>query len=157
RGGAAAQLHALGQGRTRGGVVRRHHRIVLWQAPLGPVVVGAHVVLSAQVALQRLVLLAVFQADQVVGRDRLLDRHGRLLRLGRRGDRGADAGQGAVDGLDHRRDVRSLDGVVRDVGGGNVRRQGQKLCVVFHVGPPQGLRPSNTEVSTRQVYICKKM
>src|ERR1700722_9664197 len=76
------QSHLLGELGAGGRVVRRHHRIVGRQIPLLAVGLGRHVVLRAQVALERLELLAVLQAHDMVGRDRALDRHGGLERLG---------------------------------------------------------------------------
>lgn len=64
----------LGEGRTRGGVVGRHHWVVLWQIPLGSVLIWRHAKAS-QMPFQRLELLAVIQADEEIRRDRLLDRH----------------------------------------------------------------------------------
>ena len=54
--------------RCASGIVRRHHRIVRRQAPAGAVFVRRQLVARAQIALQHLQLLAVFQADDVVGR-----------------------------------------------------------------------------------------
>src|SRR5262249_49550533 len=76
------QSHLLGELRARGRVVRRHHRIVRLQCPFLPVLLGSHVVLRAQMALQGLELLAVLKANDVVRRDRFLDRHSRLQWLG---------------------------------------------------------------------------
>ena len=79
---ALAETHRLGQFRPCSGVVRRHHRIVFRQAPLGPIVLRREAVLVEQVALHRLKGLAVFQADDVVRRDARADRHRRRLRFG---------------------------------------------------------------------------
>ena len=49
---ALAEAHLLGQFRTRLGVVRSDHRVILCQTPLGPIVFRAHVVLGAQVPLE---------------------------------------------------------------------------------------------------------
>src|SRR3546814_15434216 len=68
--------------RTLPRVVRRHHRIVGGKAPLRPILLGRHVVGGAKMTLQHLKLLAVFEKDDVLGRDRLLDRHRRAQRLG---------------------------------------------------------------------------
>src|ERR1700760_2177117 len=67
---APAEADLLGKGTAPRGIGRRHHRIVGRQAPALAVVVRAHVVARAQVALQHLQLLAVFQADDEVVLDR---------------------------------------------------------------------------------------
>src|SRR5437868_14096490 len=77
-----APTHLLGRLRPRGGIVRRNHRIVRRQAPLLAVLLRRYVVLGAQVTLERLELLSVLEADDVVGSDRLLDRDRGLQRLG---------------------------------------------------------------------------
>ncbi len=51
------------------------------QLPFRSIIVRRHVVLGAQMALQSPEFLAVFETDQKVGRDRLLDRHGRFFLL----------------------------------------------------------------------------
>ena len=66
-----AEAHLLGQLRAGGRVVGRHHRIVGAEPPFLAVLLGRHVVLGAQMALERLELFAVFQTDDVFGRDRL--------------------------------------------------------------------------------------
>src|SRR3546814_12751051 len=69
-----AEADLLGELRTLPRVVRRHHRIVGGKAPLRPILLGRHVVGGAKMTLQHLQLLAVFATDDVLGRDRLLDR-----------------------------------------------------------------------------------
>ena len=85
--GAAAALlaeaHLLGQLRARGRVAGRDHRIVGAERPFFPILLGRHVVLRAQMPLERLEFLAVFQTDNVFRRDRLLHRNRRPQRLGR--------------------------------------------------------------------------
>src|SRR5690348_3072281 len=76
-----AEAHLLGELRARGRVARRDHRIVGRQAPFLAILLGGHVVLRAQMALERLELLAVLETDQVVRRDRFLDRDRRLERF----------------------------------------------------------------------------
>src|SRR5664280_1699940 len=66
-----AKPHLLGQLRARGRVTGRDHRIVGAERPFFPVLLGRHVVLRAQMPLERLEFLAVFQADNVFRRDRL--------------------------------------------------------------------------------------
>src|SRR3546814_12637003 len=72
---ALAQAHLLGEVRPRLGVVGGDHRIVLRQAPLRPIFLGAHVVLGAQVPLQRLELAAILKTDKEVRGDRATDRN----------------------------------------------------------------------------------
>ena len=69
-----AEAHLLGQFRTGSRIVRCNHRVIGTQVPLLAVLFRGHVVVRAQVALQRLELLAVFETDDVIGRDRLADR-----------------------------------------------------------------------------------
>ena len=85
-----AEAHLLRELRTRDRVVRRDHRIVDRQPPFLAVLLRRHVVLGAQMALQRLEAFAVLQADQIFGCHRLLYRHRGLGRLERRLDRPLD-------------------------------------------------------------------
>ena len=64
---ARAEARLLGEIRARAGVVRRNHRVVVREAPLLAVFFRREIVVRAQMALQRLELLAVFEADDVVG------------------------------------------------------------------------------------------
>ena len=80
--GLGAQAYLLRQGRAVLGVVGRHHGIVRRQPPPLPVLVGREIVGRLEMPLQHLQLLAVLQADQVLGRHRLLDRDGRLRAFG---------------------------------------------------------------------------
>ncbi len=73
--GFTAEAHALGQCRARRGVVWRDHRIVRRQAPFDTVFVRRQTVVGRQMPLQRLELLPVIQADNVVRRDRSPDGH----------------------------------------------------------------------------------
>jgi hypothetical protein len=79
-----AEPHVLGKLGTRRGIVRRHHRIVRRQPPFFAILLRRHVVLRAQMTLERFEFLAVLQADDVIGRDRPFHRHRRLQRLGGR-------------------------------------------------------------------------
>ena len=86
--------------------------------------------------LQHLQLLAVFEADQVVGRHRLLDRH-RRLEFGGRGnglDGGSGIDQAVVDGLDDFRDFVDRYLIVRQVGGDDL--SGEISVQVVYVGEP---------------------
>src|ERR1041385_5103446 len=76
-----AEAHLLGQLRARRRVVRRHHRIVGGEAPFLAVLLWRHVVLRAQVTLERLEFFAVFETDEIFRRDRLLQRHRGLERF----------------------------------------------------------------------------
>ena len=53
--------------RPRLRIVRRHHRIVARQAPLGPVVIGREAIARVQMPFEHLQLLAV-QSDNYGGR-----------------------------------------------------------------------------------------
>src|SRR5690554_1791671 len=75
--GASAEPDLLGELTALLGVVLRDHGIVWPKAPLLAVLVRGHVVGGLQMTLEHLQLFAVFQADQVIGMYRLLDRHGR--------------------------------------------------------------------------------
>src|SRR5260370_20326533 len=72
--------HLFGEVRASCCIVRRHHRIVRRQSPFLAVVLRRHVVLRAQMALERLELLSVLEADDIVRRDRLLDGYRRVPR-----------------------------------------------------------------------------
>src|SRR5690606_16567233 len=52
---------------ARLGVVRRDHRIILWQVPLRPIGVGCHIIRCHQVAAEHLELFAVLKAHNVIG------------------------------------------------------------------------------------------
>src|SRR4051812_6409176 len=67
-----ADLH--GEPRARRRIIGRYHGIVARQAPFLAILLGRQIVARAQVALERLEFLAVLEADDVVGGDRLLDR-----------------------------------------------------------------------------------
>src|SRR5579885_715078 len=76
-----AEAHLPGKLRARRRVIGRHHRVVRRQTPFLAVLLRRHVVLRAQVTLERLEFLAVLETDDVLGRHRLLHRHRRLQRL----------------------------------------------------------------------------
>ena len=65
-----AKTHLLGEARAGRGVIRRDHRVVRCQTPLFAVLLGCHFVLCAQMPLQGLELLSVFQAHDVFRRHR---------------------------------------------------------------------------------------
>ena len=68
-----AQADLPGEHRALCGIGRRHHRIVPGQPPAAPIVLGCHVVPSGQMPLEHLEFLAVFQADDEILLNRLLD------------------------------------------------------------------------------------
>src|SRR4051812_22586592 len=81
----STEADRLGKFRALGGVAGGDHWVVGRQAEAGPVAVGVEFV-RREVALQRLVGLAVEEADQGIRRDRLADLRGRrLLNLVNRG------------------------------------------------------------------------
>src|SRR4029079_1794728 len=77
------EAHLLGELRSRLRIIGGDHRIVRRQAPFLAVLLGRHAVLGTQMALERLELLAVFQADDVLRRNRFLDRNRGPERLAR--------------------------------------------------------------------------
>jgi hypothetical protein len=102
-------------------VVRCNHRVVLREAPLRAVLGRGETVLR-QVAFQRLVAPAVLEADQIIRRDRLLnrDRRDRLGRFGRGGGR-TKARDRRVNGRDESRQIGRANGIVADVSSDNLR------------------------------------
>lgn len=76
--GLTTEAHRLRQCRACGGVVRGHHRIVRRKPPFGAVFVRRQAVVGGQMPLQRLKLLPVLQADDVMWRHLFLDGHCRL-------------------------------------------------------------------------------
>src|SRR3954467_3031700 len=78
-----AEPHLLRKMRARGRVVRGNHGIVRRQSPFFAVLLRRHIVLRAQVTLEGLEFLSVLETDDVIRRNRLLDRDRRLGRLAR--------------------------------------------------------------------------
>jgi hypothetical protein len=77
RGGSAAsplfpEPHLLGEPRTRRRIVGRDYRVISRSVPLRAILIRRHLVLGAQVALQRFELLSVFQTDEVFGGDQAI-------------------------------------------------------------------------------------
>src|SRR3712207_3223784 len=70
-----AEAHLLGEFRARLRVVRGDHRIVDRKAPFLAILLRGHVVLGPEVALERLELLPVLEADDVIWRHGLLHWH----------------------------------------------------------------------------------
>ena len=101
-------------------VVRRHHRVVGRQAPLPAIRVRRHAA-RRQVPRQRLVGLAVLEADEVVRRHRPADRdrRDRPFRLGRR--RGGELRQRPVRRADEARQITDRNGILCHVGGHDAR------------------------------------
>src|SRR5215212_7704233 len=75
-----AQSQITGQLRALSGVIGRNHRVVPRQTPLLAVLLGGQPP-TREVSLQTLVPSAVLKTDQVVRRNRLLDRNGRCRLL----------------------------------------------------------------------------
>ena len=75
----ASETHLLGKLRPGRGVVRRHHRIRWVQRPLFAILIRRKVVVSHQMPLQRLELLSVFEADNIVVMYRAFRIDSRLL------------------------------------------------------------------------------
>ena len=75
------ETHLLGEIGPRLGVVRRNHGIVGRKAPFFPVFVRRHIVLGAQVPLQRLELAPVLEADKEIIGNGFLGRNRWLRRL----------------------------------------------------------------------------
>jgi hypothetical protein len=85
--------------------------------------------------LEHLQLFAIFQANDEIRLDGLLDHHGGLQRftsalLRFRGLTGA--GEGLVDGADQGRKVDDLDDILRDVGGDDLGGQFDKRALGVH-------------------------
>ena len=118
------EAHLLGELGTGGGVIRRHHRIVRRQTPLLAILLRCHLVLRAQVALQRLEFLAVLETHDVVGRDRLLDRDGGFQRLqGKLALPARYARQGGMHLIDQRRQISCRHRIIADIGRHDFGRQ----------------------------------
>ncbi len=136
----AAQPDLLGEFGALLGVVGRHHRIVRRQTPLCPILVGCQIVSSANVPLQHLQLLAVLEADDVVGCHRAADRHRRLRRLGLRlAGAALQPAQRLVHGADDLGNLRGRQFIIADIGGNNLRRHAKDvflanffLCLFVH-------------------------
>ena len=119
------QSHLLCELGASLGIIRCHHRIIGRQAPFLAIVFRRHVVLCAQMTLERFELLAVFQAHDVFGRHRPLDWNRGLKRLRRHSDGAAvrDARQCRVDLADQGRNFGAGDGIVADIGRDDFCRQ----------------------------------
>src|SRR3954452_3708630 len=119
-----AESHLLRKLRAGGGVIGRDHRIIRRQAPLLPVLLGSHVVLRPQMPLEGLELLAILETDDVVWRDRFLQRHGGLERLGSKVSLTArNTGECRVNLVDQSRQVLRLYGIIAHIGRYDFRRQ----------------------------------
>src|SRR3546814_11775020 len=58
-------------------IIGSDHRIVAWKSPFGTILVGGHIIVRHQVALQHFQLLAVFEANDIVRLDRRTHRNSR--------------------------------------------------------------------------------
>lgn len=134
-----AEAEAFGEFGALGGVRRGDHRVIVRQAPLLAVLVGGEAA-GAEVPLERLVGLAVLQADDVVRRHRPADRNrGRgLLDLGRW--RCGQLRQCCVGRRNETRQLGCRNVVPRDIGaddgGGETDKIGILLYDVIHVPGP---------------------
>src|ERR1700755_761228 len=94
----AAEAHLLGKLRAGGSIVGRNHRIARIQVPLFTILVWRQIIVGHQVTLERLELVAVLEADDIVAMDRAFGIYRRLLLVGRRLLAGpAHTAQGGVD------------------------------------------------------------
>jgi hypothetical protein len=81
RPGLTAQAELLRHLRTGRAITGSDKRVVLGQSPFLPILLRRHVVCGTEMALQRAGVHPVFEADDVLGLDGLLDRHSGLLFL----------------------------------------------------------------------------
>src|SRR5690606_11742306 len=117
RAALATQPHLLGELRTGGRVVWGDHRIARIKAPLLAILFRGQAVVGHQVPLERLELLPVFQADDVVIKHGTLGIDSRLRLLCRRRLGGAThPRQGGVYVGDQIWQIANLDGIVADIG-----------------------------------------
>src|SRR5262249_29830740 len=79
-----AEAHLFGEARASGRIIRGHHRIIWRQAPLLSILLRCQVVTRPQMTLKRLEFFPVFEADEMLRRDRLLDRNRGFARLASR-------------------------------------------------------------------------
>lgn len=113
------------------GVFRRDHWIVARKSPSLPIFGGGHTVLSHQVTLEHLHLLAVFEADELVALNRCADGHGRLGSLFNRRLFAAEVGHGALYDGNESGDVLHRHRVVPHMRGNNVGgKRDQHFCRV---------------------------
>ena len=80
----ASEAHLLGKLRACLSIVRCNHRVTRVEAPFLTVLIGSEPVVGHQVALQRLELLSVLEADDIVVMDGFLRVDCRLLLVSRR-------------------------------------------------------------------------
>jgi hypothetical protein len=81
RPGLTAQAELLRHLRTALAIPGRYQRVVLGQSPFLSILLRRHAVCGTEMALQRACVHPVFEADDVLGLNGLLDRHGGLLSL----------------------------------------------------------------------------
>ena len=103
-------------------------------------------------ALQHLQLLAVFEADDVIGRDRFLDGNGRIGTLGKRAVR-AKVRQRAIDFANQLRKIAHRDTVAADMSCHNFSGQCQEFIRVRLLGH----RKFTFALQEEKTYIvCRK-
>lgn len=68
------------QNRATGGVIWGDHRIIMGKAPPFPILVYSHAIGCTQMPFKHLQLLAVFQTDEVIRKDRFSNRDSRNRR-----------------------------------------------------------------------------
>src|SRR4051794_27444045 len=124
-----AEAHLLRQVRAGLGVIGRDHRVVGREAPLLAILLGRHVILRAQVALEGLELLSILKTDDVIRRNRLLHRNGGFRSLGRRLDAASrNPHKRRVDIADQRWQVAGRNRGVADVCRDDVRGKLDVIC-----------------------------
>src|SRR5215467_12740537 len=119
-----AETHLLGKLRPRRRIIRCDHWVIRAEVPFLAVLLGRHFVLGPQMTLKRLELLSVLKADDVIRRDRFLQRHRRLVGL--RCDLAPSArhaGQSAMDLVDKRREILRRYRVVAHISRNDAGRQ----------------------------------
>jgi len=107
-------------------VVRRDHRIVRWQPPAPPVLIGRHIEFIPQMALEHLKLLAIFEADDVARRHGSLNRYCGLRKLCRR-PVDSQLIEHLVNALDQRGQLRRWRLAARELRGDYFRHKRQQF------------------------------
>src|SRR5437868_8374990 len=119
-----AEPHFFCELRTRHRIIRRHHWVIRRQAPFVAVLLRSHIVLRAQMPLQRFEAFAVLQTDQIIRGHRLLQRYRRLCGLeGHLGPPRRDPQQGRVNLANQVRYLGSRRRIVAEISGDDIRRQ----------------------------------
>ena len=119
----APEADLLGERRALGGIIRSDHGVIGWQPPFRAIFFGRQAVSGAQVTLEHLQFLAVFEADDIVGLDRAADRNCGFLLILRRFRRVVVLrAQTREDRLNHVGNLRSWNFIVADIGRSNLGR-----------------------------------